>query len=168
MTLGTTEIALIRRDNAITLAQAREVSDLTALLRSAVHLDSEATEAPGTRWALWRGEPGHGGPVLLAGVRGDRGTLSWFDAGGQTEFVPAGTRLGGPSVEYWRGGQPEGCGTGEEIEVDLVFTAVHEFVATAERPDSVEWVRAGEIPRDQPEPRIEDNPLFQAWQAALE
>ncbi|MEV6442426.1 Imm1 family immunity protein [Amycolatopsis sp. NPDC051716] len=166
MTISTADLEVIRRDNAVTLAQLREMADVVGLLRSGSHVNPETGEPHGVRWELWSHGLADGGPLLVVGIRGNRGTLNWFATGGQTEFVPEGTLADGPSVEYWRGGQPEGSSTDQEVPVEYVYAAIGEFVATGDRPRIIRWTEAEEIARPRSGRSLEDDPVFQAWQDA--
>ncbi|MBN9747792.1 hypothetical protein DMP23_43035 [Amycolatopsis sp. A1MSW2902] len=166
MTITPLDLENARRYNIASRAQLAELgAGLVPFLESGTHRSLRG-ETTGTLWTVWRGRPEDGGPCLLVGLRGDRGTLAWYEDGENNRFVPVGTFLGGEAREYWTGGQPVGCTEGEELAVIYASLALGEFIGTGDRPTVVRWQPASAMPdHRQPEP-IEQDAAFLAWRQA--
>ncbi|MBK1785152.1 Imm1 family immunity protein [Prauserella cavernicola] len=116
------------------------VTDADALLRIMDEVSRELSRPAeaGVVWELFSGEDDE--HVLVAGVRGERGCLSWAEP---HELQLPQNGLNAEPVEYftWDGHQYD-QDPGSEVPIATVRTAVREYIATKQRPTCVQWVPA--------------------------
>jgi Immunity protein Imm1 len=106
--------------------------DLIGLLRAA-----DRDHPCGQSWTFYLDASDHRAPTLSVGLRGQLGTLSWWD--GTTQFVSTMVVQTGNHIDYVNGGFHHQVDAGEEIPSDYVFAALAEFVATRTRPTCIRW-----------------------------
>ncbi|MGW4486608.1 Imm1 family immunity protein [Amycolatopsis sp. NPDC004368] len=105
---------------------------LLAALRAAVPPSATA----GVVWWIYAGQ-GPGLPHLVAGLRGDRGTLVWQENG--TTHLPA-DGSGTAAADYFSlQGSHFPQPPGSDVPAELVLQAVEEFAKTRVRPECVAW-----------------------------
>ncbi|RBM15242.1 hypothetical protein DI005_28380 [Prauserella sp. PE36] len=116
------------------------IPDADELLRIMDNVNRELARPPeaGVVWELYSGEDGE--HVLVVGIRGDRGCLSWAEP---SELQLPVNGLNVEPVEYftWDGHQYD-QDPGSEVPIETMHAAVREYVTTRQRPTCVQWVAA--------------------------